>query len=82
MAVAWLSGFVSGLVILGQAFGESLVWGLCYLLVPLAALVFVAMHWDKTKYAFVWSVGASLLTTTGAVVMLLFGGSFEQAFGG
>ena len=41
-------GFVFWVVLLIKAFQTSIVWGLVYLFVPFAALVFVGMHWKET----------------------------------
>lgn len=44
------------------AFRRSVVWGLCYLFVPLAALVFLVVAWAEAKRAF-------LVNTLGVLLM-------------
>ncbi len=47
------------LMVLVEAFKESVVWGLLCLFIPLVALVFVATHWRKTRRGFfLWLGGA------------------------
>ena len=40
---------LSNIELMFNAFKKSLWWGLGYLCVPFAALVFVIKHWDDTK---------------------------------
>ena len=70
---AGLSGSAAGFAIVVAAFNESTTWGLLALLVPGAALVFVVTHWQKAQYAFVWNVGAALLSITGFIVAIVTG---------
>jgi hypothetical protein len=59
--------FVGGIWMLVLAFKESLVWGLCSLLIPFVLLVFALMHWDTCKKAFgIWVAG--VLFYVGAIV--------------
>ena len=60
-----LIGGVWGIVV---AFRRSLLWGLCYLFVPFAALVFIAVAWADAKRAFLVNLAGVLLM---AAVLLL-----------
>ena len=56
-----LIGGVWGIVV---AFRRSLIWGLCYLFVPFAALVFLVVAWADAKRAFfVNTIGVLLLAS-------------------
>lgn len=65
MLLGGLLGLVSSLWMLVAAFNESLVWGLCVLLVPFAALVFLIARWSAARNPFLLSLFA---------VGLMFGG--------
>lgn len=54
---------VSNLSVLIAAFRDSVVWGLAYLLIPGAALVFVITHWDDCR-------SPVLRALVGAVIMI------------
>ena len=58
-------GGVWGIVV---AFRRSVLWGLCYLFVPFAALVFIAVAWADAKKAFLVNLAGVLLM---AAVLLL-----------
>jgi hypothetical protein len=59
---------ISAVMVIIEAFGESLLWGLgCLLLPGPVTLLFIATHWSQTKKAFV-------LLVIG-IVMLLFSGT-------
>ena len=56
MAVGGIISAVFGILLLIQAFKESVVWGLVYLLVPFGALVYVVKFWDQAKDLFLKSL--------------------------
>lgn len=58
-----LVGWIWGLV---QAFNEEMVWGLLYLFVPFASLVFYIKKWSNKKIRKTFLIGL-----TGTVMMLL-----------
>ncbi len=65
MGIALLVGLLALLVahlwLLVVAFSTSLVWGVCVLLVPFASVVFVVVHFDRSrKPLFVWLCGIVL----------------------
>jgi hypothetical protein len=51
-----LIGVVYGIILLIKAFQVSIWWGLAYLLIPFAALVFIIMHWEVAKKPFLMSL--------------------------
>ena len=52
---------VGAIMMLVAAFKTSVVWGLCYLFVPFAALVFICTHWQESKKGFfIWLAGVPL----------------------
>lgn len=45
--------FIGGIMLLIEAFGEGMLWGLGCLLLPVpVALLFIATHWYQAKKAF------------------------------
>ena len=57
-AMGGLVMLVGGILILIAAFKENIWWGLGSLLLPIVALVFVAMHWDRSRKGFlIWVAG-------------------------
>ena len=59
--------FVGWIMLLIQAFKESLAWGLCSLFIPFVILVFAFMHWSKAKGAFGIYI-AGVLLYLGAII--------------
>lgn len=54
--IAWLLSIIGLLAGLGGAFwlaflalDESVLWGICCVLIPFAAVVFALLHWPKTR---------------------------------
>ncbi len=52
MLVGFSIVLLSNIELMFNAFKKSLWWGLGYLCVPFASLVFVIKYWDDTKKAF------------------------------
>lgn len=60
---------IYGIIILIKAFQESVVWGICFMIVPFAAIVFIVKHWEVCKQPFlrylmglvVYIIGAFML---------------------
>lgn len=65
-SIGVLVALVGGIMLLIAAFRENIWWGLAYLFVPLAGLVFVFMHWEVAKRGFFLSVFGFLIAV-GAV---------------
>jgi MFS family permease len=70
--VGFILGTISGIVLLVFAFQQSVFWGLAYLFIPFAALVFVIMHWQICRKAFLASLLGAILALSG-VGLLVFG---------
>ncbi len=47
---------VFGIILLIQAFKESIIWGLVYLFVPFGAFVYIFKYWDNAKKPFLYSL--------------------------
>lgn len=56
MGVGYLVALIFGIIILINAFKESVWWGLGSLFVPFVSLIYVFMHWDKNKKPFLYSL--------------------------
>lgn len=68
MGVGCLISVVCGIWLLVIAFTTHILWGLAYLFVPFAGLVFVIMHWSKAAKPFLINMlGVGLLV--GGVAM-------------
>lgn len=65
MGVGGILALVTGIWLLILAFREHVLWGLAYLFVPFAALVFVIMHFDEAGKPFLGNVGACALFMVG-----------------
>jgi len=55
-AASALVALFYGVILIIKAFKTSILWGVAYLLIPFAALVFIIMHWDDTKKPFLKSL--------------------------
>jgi hypothetical protein len=71
-----LVGFVclvlGGITLLVATFRESVLWGIACLVLPLASLAFLIIHWQKAKdpfflqlYGVAFIIGAALISNTG-----------------
>ncbi|HSF18588.1 MAG TPA: hypothetical protein VLK65_23870 [Vicinamibacteria bacterium] len=68
IAVGGVAALVTGILILVQAFKESVLWGLGSLLVPFVILIFVVTHWSDTGKLFLYNIGASAVLLVGSVM--------------
>lgn len=68
MLVGGLLSTAAGLWLIVAAFRESVLWGVCVLLVPFAALVFVFMKWRVAAKPFLLSLLAICLMFAGFVM--------------
>jgi hypothetical protein len=68
LGLGWLLMVVGGLWGLVLAFKQSLMWGLLYIFVPLANVVFLIKHWAITRNAFFLVVSGVVLVVIGAVM--------------
>lgn len=62
-----------GVIILIKAFQAHILWGLAYLFIPFASLVFVFTHWDETGKPFLYTLGGTFLCVVGAMLGGFFG---------
>ena len=61
---------VAGIWFLVVAFSESVLWGLGILFLPMANVVFAAMHWEKAKPAFLAHMAGVVIVIFGILLML------------
>ncbi len=61
LGIAVLAVLVGTVLLLVEAFRESVLWGMAYLFVPFANLVFVVCHWDRAKTGFFVSLGGTVM---------------------
>jgi len=47
---------IGGLWLLVLAFQTSVLWGLAYLFIPFASLIFAITHWEEARGAFLTSL--------------------------
>ena len=64
--VAYALMFVCGIIIVVEAFRNSVFWGIALLIIPFAQIVFVITHWADNKKPFLisWLVGFPLLVAS------------------
>lgn len=66
-----LLSFVGGIIGIAQSFSESIVWGLLYLFVPFASLVFLVKFWGEREWvrkSFFMGLGGSALIVIAALL--------------
>ena len=66
--IGCLIAFVGSIMVIIEAFKTSVVWGICYLFVPFAALVFWIKYWDVSKRGVLLIIGGIVLSVVGSVV--------------
>lgn len=47
---------VYGVIIMIRAFQTSIVWGLAYIFIPFASLVYIVVYWQEVKKPFLYSL--------------------------
>jgi len=72
--VGWLVSLVGGIMVLIEAFKNSVVWGLASLFIPFVILVFVILNWDVSKKGFLISVVGMIIAVVGTALAAAFGG--------
>lgn len=65
LGVGGLGLLVCGIWLLIIAFQKHILWGLAYLFIPFASLVFVCMNWNRTAAPFLISLLATGLYVGG-----------------
>jgi len=51
------------------AFRTSVLWGLGYIFIPFVSLIFVAMHWEKTRSPFLRALLAIPFLILGSLLL-------------
>lgn len=69
LALGGIAALITGIMILVEAFKESILWGLGSLLVPFVILIFVATHWNETGKLFLYNIGASVVIGVGSAIV-------------
>ncbi|PKL75941.1 MAG: hypothetical protein CVV27_12795 [Candidatus Melainabacteria bacterium HGW-Melainabacteria-1] len=59
---------IFGVILLIQAFKVHVLWGLAYLFVPFAALVYVVKYWEDARKPFLYSLLSLPLLIGGSVL--------------
>ncbi len=69
MAIGVLLSVVYGIILLIKAFQASAMWGLAYIFIPFAALVFIVTHWDEAGKPFLMSLLSIPFLIAGALLL-------------
>ena len=69
LAIGGIAAFITGIMILIEAFKESLLWGIGSLIVPVVILIFVLTHWTETGKLFLYNIAASAVIIVGTVIV-------------
>ena len=69
IVIAFIISLIYGIQLLIMAFQTSILWGLGYLLVPFVGLIFIFMHWDRTKGPFLKCLIAIPIYIVGFMLM-------------
>ena len=77
--VGCLVAIVGGIMVLIEAFKENIWWGLAYVFVPFASLVFLFAHWDVSKRGFLISLGGAAVVVIGMIMGVPGLESMDQA---
>ncbi|MEO8350308.1 MAG: glutaredoxin domain-containing protein [Chthoniobacteraceae bacterium] len=65
LTVGAIAALVGNIMVVVAAFRESILWGICYLLLPFASLVFLFCHWSQAKSGFLVSLFGSFMVLGG-----------------
>ncbi|MDG2424537.1 MAG: hypothetical protein P8M22_11215 [Phycisphaerales bacterium] len=61
MYIGLIMAIVGGIMMLIEAFRESILWGICSLFIPFVLLIFVILNFDQCKNGFIiWLIGTIL----------------------
>ena len=66
--IGYIIMLVGSIWVLVIAFQESVLWGVCALLIPFAILVFVVMNWEKAGKPFLISLAGIVPMVIGTVI--------------
>ena len=73
IGIGWLVTMVGGVWMMVNAFKTSLLWGLAYLFLPFASLVWMVMHWAEAKKPFMVSLAGCAVMLAGLGVGVVLG---------
>jgi hypothetical protein len=68
IAVGGIAALITSILILVEAFKESILWGLGSLIVPFVILIFIATHWSETGKLFLYNLAGSAVLVVGSVI--------------
>jgi hypothetical protein len=71
LGIGYIIAFIYGIILLIKAFQTHVGWGICYLFVPFAALVFVIKHWEICKKPFLMSLISIPLIAAGMAIAVI-----------
>lgn len=66
LLVGYIAAVLGGLWLLVLIFQNSVVWGICSLVIPFVSLIFVFTNWDDAKKPFLMQVVGLVLIFLGA----------------
>ena len=66
LLVGYIAAVLGGLWLLVLIFQNSVVWGICSLVIPFVSLIFVFTNWDDAKKPFLVQVVGLVLIFLGA----------------
>ena len=72
--VGLVISIVGGVMVLIEAFKQSIVWGLASLFIPFVILVFVALNWEVSKKGFLIAVAGTIVYVVGMVLTIAAAG--------
>ena len=71
--VGGLVSFVGTIMILIEAFKESILWGIGSLIVPFVILAFIITRWEVSKKGFLISLGGVAMQIVGGILGVVLG---------
>ncbi len=69
VGIGVIISLIFGIQLIILAFKESTGWGLAYLFLPFASLVFIVKFWEVCKKPFLWSLVAVVIMVVGAMML-------------
>ena len=69
LVLGGIAAIIGGIMMVVAAFRQSIWWGLAYLFVPVASLVFVFVHWAEAKKGVLINLAGFVLLVGGAFAM-------------
>ncbi|MBI1785514.1 hypothetical protein HYR69_10255 [Candidatus Sumerlaeota bacterium] len=63
-----LAAVVGGLWMMVEAFKTSVLWGLAYIFIPFASLIWLVTHWEEGKRPFLIGLAGGILIFCGMMM--------------